>query len=147
MGAAPRQIKNRAHVRLFTRRHAKHLVEGGDLVACYLAVGLCHLGAERDDRDREGDALTGNAMAVIGRAAFMIGRRVPMRQVLADPCEQMTKRPAKGQVAGSDENAVDDAHLASIYDIFNAQVDCGGSIGAVFPTRGTRRAVPSSPMV
>src|SRR5271170_3366298 len=118
MGAASRQVEDRAHVRFLARRHPEHLVECGDLVACYLAVGLCHLGAECDYRDREGDALTGIAMAVIGRAAFMIGRGVPMRQVLADPCEQMAKWPAKGQVAGSDENAVDDAHLASIYDIF-----------------------------
>ena len=45
-------------------RDAEHLAERGDLGDAHQAVGLGHLGAEADDRDREGDAALGGAAAL-----------------------------------------------------------------------------------
>ena len=57
-GALPGKIEDEPDVLLFARRHLKDLAEGGDLVAGHRAVGLGHLGAERNHGDRERDAAT-----------------------------------------------------------------------------------------
>ena len=126
MRAAPGQVEDDPHMGLLAGRGAEHLVERGDLVAGHLAIGLRHLGAERDARDRERNPPARIAMPVIGGPAILVARGVPMRQVLRHPREQVAERPAKGEMAGSDENAVDDAHRTRI-PRFAASVDCCGA--------------------
>ena len=130
----------------FAGRRAEHFVEGGDLVAGHLAVGLGHLGAERDARNRERDPPARVAVPVVGGAAGLVGRDVPMRQVLGHPRQQVTQRPAERQVAGSDENAADNAHCPDIQR-FPAPVDCCGSGNRRPSTGGFRRAALSLPLV
>src|SRR6185312_5956316 len=109
VGAAPRQVENEAHVLLFARRHLEHLAERGDLVARHLAVGPRHLGAERDDRDRKGDA----APRVVDGARLGVEMR-QMRQMRRDPLEQGTDRATVRPLAGAVENAANDTHATSL---------------------------------
>ena len=50
------EIEEAPHMRLLVRRHAEDAIEGFDFFVTHHAVGLRHLGGERDHRDGEGDA-------------------------------------------------------------------------------------------
>ena len=74
-GALPGKVEDEPDMLLFARRHLKHLAKGGDFVAGHGAVGLGHLGAERNHRDRERDAAARVAIRVLAVAV----RRQPAR--------------------------------------------------------------------
>ena len=104
-GALAGEIEDQPHVIFFARWDLKDLTKGGDLVAGNCTVGLRHLGAERDYRNREGDTA-----ARVAISAFADAMRVPSRNVMRHAVQQNTERPAKRQVAGTGNDAADKAH-------------------------------------
>lgn len=50
----PREVEDPGRRRLVAGRQAEDLAEDAHLLGPDLAIGLCHLGPERNDRDREG---------------------------------------------------------------------------------------------
>ena len=103
-GAFAGEVEDEPHVIFFSRRHLKNLAKGGDLVAGDRAIGLGHLGAERDHRDRERDAAPRVALHPLAVAI-----RQPVRNMAGGASKQGTERPAKGQISGAGNDAADES--------------------------------------
>ena len=105
MGAPARQVEDQPDVILLARRNLKDLAKGGNLVAGDGAVGPGHLGAQRDDRDRERDA-----PVRISLRWLAIAMTVPVRNVARGAFEQRPQRTAEGQLTSARNNAAYKAH-------------------------------------
>ena len=105
-GALPGKIEDEPDMLLFSRRHLKDLAEGSDLVAGDRAIGLGHLGAERDHGDRERDA----AARVAIRVLAVTVRRQPARDQARCAREQIAERAAKRQVSRAGNDTANKAH-------------------------------------
>src|SRR6266481_2981756 len=75
-GALAGEIEDEPNMLLFAGGNLEHFAKGGNFVAGDCAVGLCHLGAERDHRNREGDPLPR-----VVSLALAIAPRVPTRDM------------------------------------------------------------------
>src|SRR5262249_9834061 len=100
------EVKHQSDVILFARGYLKHLAKGGYFIARHRAIGLGHLGSERDYRNREGDMAAPVALQVRAMAV-----RKPTRNVARRTCEQGAERAAKGQLSGSGDNTSNKTHL------------------------------------
>ncbi len=92
----------------------KHFLEGGDLVAGDLAVGLGHLGAEHDNGDGEGDALGG-----IARLALAVRRAQFVDRMASDRADQRAQRTTERKARGAAEYFTPNAHVIG-FTRFNA---------------------------
>src|SRR6516162_490528 len=104
-GALAGEVKHQPDMLLFARRDLKDLAKSRDFITGDDPIRPCHLGAERDNRDREGDASARVALATLGGAM-----RMPARNVTRRACQQRAKRAAKRQLAGSGDDSANKAH-------------------------------------
>src|SRR3984893_11661357 len=105
-GALAGEIEDEPHMLFFPGGNLEHFAKGGNFVAGDGTIGLCHLGAERDHRNRKGDPLP---RVVI--LALAIAPRVPTRDMTRRAFEQGAERAAKGQLTSAGKNTADKAHL------------------------------------
>jgi hypothetical protein len=105
-GALAGQIEDEPNMLFFAGGNLEHFAKGGNFIAGDGTIGLCHLGAERNHRNREGDLLP---RVVI--LALAIAPRGPTRDMTRRAFEQRAERPAKGQLTSTGKNTADKAHL------------------------------------
>ncbi len=105
-GAPPGKIEDEPDMLLFARRHLKDLAKGRDLVAGHRAVGLGHLGAERNHGDRERDAAARVAIRVLALAMW----RQPAWDQTRGARQQIAEWAAKRQVASAGNDTANKAH-------------------------------------
>src|SRR3984893_6934483 len=105
-GALAGQVEDEPNMLFFASGNLEHFAKGGNFVAGDGTIGPCHLGAERDHRNREGDPLP--RVVVL---ALAIAPRGPARDMTRRAFEQPAERAAQGQLTSAGKNTADKAHL------------------------------------
>ncbi len=102
-GVLARLVEQAADVRHFVGRDVEDPLEGGDLVAADVAVGLGHLGAEYDDGDGEGKP------TILGRRRATGPHEV--HRVPGGGAQQRPQRPAQGEPRHAANDLAPYAHV------------------------------------
>ena len=124
-GALAGEIEDEPNMLFFAGGNLEHFAKGGNFIASDCTIGLCHLGAERDDRNREGDPLP--RIVIL---ALAIAPRVPTRDMTRRAFEQRAERAAKGQLSSAGKDTADKAHLFRSTRLRSGQT-AGQAIGSV----------------
>src|SRR5262245_39808999 len=100
------QIEDEPNMLFFPGGDLEHFAKGGNFVAGDGTIGRCHLGTERDHRNRESDSLPRIVSLVLA-----VAPRVPTRDMTRRAFEQRAERAAKGQLTSAGKDTPDKAHL------------------------------------